>query len=385
MLIPGDVEMGRVEARNRRRERKLWNRPTLTPSLGCKTCPQQRACGGLQTRLGLFDCMGHCCGKPDACSKVCRLKPGNFVQRVREIGGFDLGATPKQPVLATPDLPGVAPLIYHGQRRERLYTGQAIVLSLHRLLHRATGEPKFASETALRAAFGLSNETKIILTGTDQDPPLERWWAYGAETRAAIIAAIKGLGVSLVTTPNYSLFVNTPRWDDLHSMKRIALVNAEFLAGGVASALHVNARTDTDIDRWAAFVRSREEINCIAYEFTTGSARAERQEIHARWLAKLAAETSRPLRLIVRGGIEILPILTDAFEAVTVVETSAFLKAMKRRRAVVSGNAGLAWEFVPTEAGVPVDDVFEHNVRLTTAAIELMSAPPLSKPCVAAA
>lgn len=385
MLIPGTVETGRVEARNRRRERKLWNRPTLTPSLGCMTCPQQGVCGGLQTRLGLFDCMGHCCGKPDACSKVCRLKAGDFVQRVREIGGFDLGATPKSRVLATPDLPRVAPLIYHGQRRERLYTGPAVVLSLHRLLHRATGEPKFASEAALRAAFGLSDETKIILTGTDQDPPLERWWAYGAETRAAIIAAIKGLGVSLVTTPNYSLFVNTPRWDDLHSMKRIALVNAEFLTGGIASALHVNARTDTDIDRWAAFVRSREEINWVAYEFTTGSARAERQKVHARWLAKLAAGTARPLKLIVRGGIDILPILTDAFEAVTVVETSAFMKAMKRHRAVVSGNAGLAWEFGPTEAGAPVDDLFEHNVRLTTAAIELMSAPPLSKPGAAAA
>lgn len=377
--MPQPLEPGRIEARNRRRERKLWNRPSLTPSLGCGTCPQQGICGGLQTRLGLFDCMGHCCGEPAECSKVCRLKAQDFVQRVREIGGFDLGTTPRAAVIAAPDLPRAVPMIYHGQRRERLYTGPVVVLSLHRLLHRASGEPKFGSEAELRAAFGLSPETKIVLTGTDQDPPLERWWAYGAERRAAAIAALKTLGVSLVTTPNYSLFVDTPRWDDLHSMKRIALVNAEFLAGGLASALHVNARTDTDVDRWAAFVESREEVNWIAYEFTTGSARVERQEIHARWLAKLARRTSRPLKLIVRGGIEILPILTDAYEAVTVIETSAFMKAMKRQRAILSGNAGLAWEFLPTEAGAPVDGIFEHNVRLTTEAIELLSAPTLAK------
>lgn len=385
MLIPEIIDPGRIEARNRRRERKLWNRPTLTPSLGCGTCPQLGICGGLQTRLGLFDCMGHCCDKPAECSKVCRWKAQDFVQRVREIGGFDLGTTPRAPLIAAPGLPRVAPLIFHGQRRERLYTGPAVALSLQRLLHRATGEPKFGSESDLRAAFGLRPETKIVLTGTDQDPPLERWWAYGVERRAAAIAALKTLGVSLVTTPNYSLFVDTPRWDDLHSMKRIALVNAEFLAGGLASALHVNARTDTDLDRWAAFVQPREEINWIAYEFTTGSARAERQEVHARWLARLANRTSRPLKLIVRGGIDILPILTDAYEAVTVIETSAFMKAMKRQRAILSGNAGLAWESVPTEAGAPVDDIFEHNIRLTTEAIELLSAPALLPTGAAAA
>ena len=385
MLMPQAVQPGRIEARNRRRERKLWNRPTLTPSLGCGSCPQLSVCGGLQTRLGLFDCMGHCCGEPAGCSKVCRLKPHDFVQRVREIGGFDLGSTPRAPVIATPNLPRVAPMVYHGQRRERLYTGPVVALSLHRLLHRASGEPKFASEAELRAAFGLSPGTKIVLTGTDQDPPLERWWAYGAERRAAAIAALRELGVSLVTTPNYSLFVDTPRWDDLHSMKRIALVNSEFLNGGLASALHVNARTDTDIDRWAVFVEPREEINWIAYEFTTGSARVERQEIHARWLARLAGRTSRPLKLIVRGGVEILPILIDAYEEVTVIETSAFMKALKRQRAILSGNAGLAWESLPTEAGAPVDDMFEHNVRLTTEAIELLSAPPLSKTGAAAA
>src|SRR5688572_27900838 len=104
--------------------------------------------------------MGHCCGEAEECWKVCRLEAKVFLPRVRKIGGFDLGATPRAPVITAPDLPRVAPMIYHGQRRARLYTGPVAVLSLHRLLHRATGEPKFESEATLRRAFGLSPGTK---------------------------------------------------------------------------------------------------------------------------------------------------------------------------------------------------------------------------------
>jgi hypothetical protein len=54
----------------------------------------------------------------------------------------------------------------------------------------------------------------------------------------------------MATTPNYSLFVDRPRWDDLHAMKRIAIVHGEFLEAGMPGALHVNGRTDRDFERW---------------------------------------------------------------------------------------------------------------------------------------
>jgi len=362
VLTPHQTHQSEGEARNRRRERRLWDQPNLTPSLGCSSCPEVGLCGGLHTKFGLFDCMGHCCQMPDTCSKVCRLKAADFTQRVREIGGFDLGNTPRSLPVPAPALPVVVPVVYHGNNRERLYGGPAVALSLYRVLRRATGEPRFVTESELRAEFRLSPDTVIILTGTDQDPPLERWWRYGVR-RPEIIATLRRLGVKIVTTPNYSLFANSPRWDDMHSMKRIALVNSEFLLAGLASALHVNARSDTDVQRWIRFVSDREEISHLAYEFTTGSGRAERREIHAHWLSKIAKSAGRPLTLIVRGGTEVLPILAEAFHSLIVLETSAFMKTMKRRRAVVDGNAGLSWEHVPTAADSPLDDVFEHNVR----------------------
>lgn len=146
-------------------------------------------------------------------------------------------------------------------------------------------------------------------------------------------------------------------------MKRIAIVYAEFLEGGLPSALHVNARSDTDIDRWTSFVAERSEITHVAYEFTTGSGRAERRKIHARWLARLGRSVNRALTIVVRGGFEILPILTDAFESVVVLETSTFMKTMKRQRAVIGVKGELTWERAFTATDATLDDLFEHNIE----------------------
>ncbi|MGH7268007.1 MAG: hypothetical protein ACREMB_24585 [Candidatus Rokuibacteriota bacterium] len=87
--------------------------------------------------------------------------------------------------------------------------------------------------------------------------------------------------MALVTTPNFSLFADQPCWDDLHSIKRIALVHEEFLSEGLPAALHINARTDQDWERWRAYVAVRPEVTHIAFEFATGAGRAERIKWYA--------------------------------------------------------------------------------------------------------
>ena len=137
------------------------------------------------------------------------------------------------------------------------------------MFDRRSGAPRFTDHAALCTAFAIKPGTTIVLTGTDRDPPLERWWGLGEAKRRTIIRALKGAGVGLVTTPNYSLFLDRPRWDDLHAMMRIAIVHEEFLREGMPAALHVNGRTETDFRRWTAYVAARPEITHLAYEFTT--------------------------------------------------------------------------------------------------------------------
>jgi hypothetical protein len=212
----------------------------------------------------------------------------------------------------------------------------------------------------LREKFGLKPNTAVILTGTSTDSKLERWWSLGTR-RAEAIRALKKLGVSFVTTPNYSLFADQPRWDDLYSMKRIALVHQEFLEAGMPAALHVNARTERDWERWGDFIGCRPEITHVAYEFATGAGWGGRIDWHRERLSALRATVARPLRLVMRGGVTILPQLANVFEEVTCLETSTFVKTIRRKAAVVRTDGAVRWRHAPTGQDEPLDALLDRN------------------------
>ncbi|SMH62822.1 DUF4417 domain-containing protein [Azospirillum agricola] len=347
--------------RNVRRERKLWHEPEIAiGSLGCAACPDFRVCGGLKLRTAFFDCLQFCCGKPDECDRVCRNHP-EFADRVREVGTFDLDTVPHAPVLTAPALPRIVPIIYDRTSRRQPLPLDAVALPLYSMFDRRSGMPRHTSHAALCEAFVVRPGSTLVLTGTDEDAPLERWWELGAARRQPIIQSMKAAGIGLVTTPNFSLFLDRPRWDDLHAMKRIATIHSEFLNEGLPAALHVNGRTDMDFRRWTDYVASRPEITHVAYEFTTGTAR--RPERHAKWLAELATTVNRPLHLVVRGGLKALPVLAGKFASVTLLDTSIYMKTIMRQRAFPKSNSALGWASAPTERGAPIDDLFEDNFR----------------------
>ncbi len=368
--------------RNPRRERRLWHDESRnTPSLGCLGCRDRELCGVLRMKAAFFDCLQFCCGTPESCDRVCRNHP-DYVDRVREVGGFALDNVPRAPLLEAPELPRLMPVIFHGNRRALAVPYSVATLPLYRMFDRRSGAPRFADHASLCAAFGIAPGTVIMLTGTDRDPPLERWWGFGEEVRRVVIRALKSVGVKLVTTPNYSLFLDRPRWDDLHAMKRIALVHEEFLSEGMPAALHVNGRTDTDFRRWSAYVAARPEITHLAYEFTTGTGLAGQREQHAAWLAGVAAAAGRPLHLVMRGGVEVLPILSPAFARLTVLDTSIFMKTMMRRRAVPAANVRLAWRRATTATGVPLDDLFAHNLATVDGWLAGIAVPSIAAECL---
>lgn len=362
-------------ARNSRKERRLWHDEMRNPlSLGCSGCPELGSCGGLRLDLRSFDCLDFCCKNPSTCDRVCRNNP-DYVERVREVGGFDLTSIPRARPLAAPELPPVVPVLFHGSRRTSPIAASAAALPLYHMLDRRTGEPRYASHEALCAAYGIAPGTPLVLTGTDRDHPLESWWSLSGERRRAIIRAAKAAGVVMATTPNFSLFSDRPRWDDLHAIMRIALAHWEFMEEGLPAALHVNGRTEADFARWSAYLASRPEITHVAYEFATGTGWAGRRKQHAAWLTSLAQSVGHPLTLIVRGGVDVLPSLASAYARVTVLETNVFMKTMMRQRATPAGTGTPpSWQASPTPSGAPLDGLLADNL----AAVEtwLSSGPP---------
>lgn len=360
-----------------RHVRQLWHDERQNPpALGCGACPEKRLCGGVCVAAPYFDCLTYCCNKPNECGSVCRLHP-RFADRMWEIRGLDLGNVPRSRPLPAPPVPRSAPILFHGNRRSTAVAPSCAALPLYAMFNRASGEARTASPEALRSTYRLAPNTSLLLTGTDEDPPIERWWELGAPRRAAIIRAMRQAGVSMATTPNYSLTLNVPRWDDLYAMKRIGLVHAEFLDEGMPAALHVNGRTDVDFKRWAEFVTARDEITHVAYEFTTGPGWAARRRQHTAWLTGLAANVGRPLHLVVRGGIDLLGPFIGAFAGVTILETDSFMKTMMRQRAVLSDQGRMNWQASPTEPDAPLDELLATNMATMQAYLELLMAAAL--------
>jgi len=366
--------------RNRRREKKLWqNERTGTPSLGCVVCAEFRVCGGLVTDAKSFDCMRHCCDGAVDCDKVCPRNPKRFCGSMREIKTFELNTIEPIEGVAHPRLPKIVPMVMHGQSHSVPLALEAAAIPFSKLFDKRDGRLRFNSAAELRSYFKLSEETKIVVSGVSEDPPLEAWWGLGAEKRKSVLGRFSALGIQIFTSPNFSLFSNRPRHDDLHSMKRIAIAWSEMTEIGLPCALHVNGRTPRDFERWIEFVKCHPEIQCLSYEFGTGSGQAGRFEQHADWVMSIAKSVGRELGLIFRGRNELIRPFEKVFKSVTFIDTTSFMKSVKRQRFVPVGNHRFEWRSSPTPLREPIDELLSINVAGYAAWLSDQAASATSK------
>lgn len=342
---------------------KLWDDPSRhAQSLGCPTCLERDRCGGVHTDAGVLDCRDLCtCADQSTCDLVCRFNPSLFVARMREVRGLDFHSTPRTSANGVPTMPLVVPLIYHRYSRSAVLDEPVVALSLYDLVNLATGTLRVTSRADLAARFLIPEGAEVIVSGVDKDVPIERWWS--SKDRGSLLASLNELGVTLVTTPNYSVLTDVPRTDNLHAMKRILLTWTEMASTGMPTALHVNARTEHDYIRWGDLIIERKEIEILAFEFASGCGWGERIDWHVTQLCGLADRVGRPLAIVIRGGGRKLKELRRHFAQVTLVETEAFARTIKRRRAYISKTGHLKWVKVSTPVGAPVDGLLAHNVR----------------------
>lgn len=342
----------------------LTHDPDAYPvALGCASCSHIAECGGLCVKAPIFDCLDMCCNTPETCTRICRKQPAAvFVDQVREIGGFGLSDVPRAPVVNHTVNTEIMPLVYHGSRRAHVLRNEAFALPLPDLVNFRWGRLRFPDRAALCAHYRIPVDTQIILTGVNLDHRIEPWWRLG-ERRVEVIEEMRRIGIDLVTTPNFSVILDQPRTDDMHAIKRILVTFAEFASGGIACALHPNGRTERDFERWGDEIAARPEITTLAYEFITGPGRKARQSWHLNRLAYLSARAGRDLDIVVRGDPSVISFLRQHFRKVIYVETTAFMKSLKRQRAERVGNNRLRWVASPTAAEETVDDLFVHNLQ----------------------
>ncbi|SHM66763.1 protein of unknown function [Sphingobium sp. YR657] len=348
-------------SRKQRAFKSLWSKPDAPMSLGCIDCPERATCGGQTVDGSSYSCLDQCCGKPETCQIVC-TDAHIYPDRIREVKGLDL-ETPSGPLHLLPTLPRYLPMMFHGSALEKAVDTAMVAIPLYRFFDR-NGTCRFEDMAAVRSTFKLGPNTQIVLSGVAQDHEVERWWKLEQAGRAKAIAQLRHLGIALVTTPNFSLIVDRPRWDDLHSMRRIVLAYHELISQGQPAALHVNGRTQKDFERWGTYIANHSEVTHIAYEFTTGTRNPRRMMQHANWLSELASASTRRLGLLLRGGSMVSGLLADHFD-VTFIDSSPFGKAQHREVACLDERGQRRWAKRPTLRGQPVNALLEENIRVS--------------------
>lgn len=334
--------------------------------LGCANCADRALCGELHlqnTGAPILSCMEHCtCADPGKCDVVCPTNAPDFVRRFHEVDGWDLKTIPRAREVPMPSLPDWIPLIHGNLSGPRSLDEPTVALPLTYALIGAGKTVRGRTAAELRRAYGARPSQGWVLSGTEGDPSVERIWSLPDLSRVA--RQLRHAGAVMATTPNFSLMVDTPRHDNFHAMKRIAWAWFRMTQGGLCTALHLNARTDHDFDRWTHFVRSRPEINAVAFEFLTGSATNASAQLYAERLRHFAKGIGRPISLIMRGRADLKAQLAEAFQQVVLLDASPYMRATKRRKAFVGASGTLSHAFTPTVVASQARALLLHNIHI---------------------
>ena len=329
---------------------RLWH---LEPALGCVGCFMKTECGGWHDD-GL-DCFeANCCGKTKTCQYAC-VRSDNFLKVYRDTGGFSSFQKweLRQEVA---DWPEYIPVIQNKSSRRALIHRPIIAVPTSKLLRWGNnGEKAYYSKQNFYDVFKLDSRTEVLAVSVEKDPALESFWKYRLVRDYA--RRLRMLGIQRAICPDFSTAVNVPRLDNLANRRRSLICAEEFSAAGISVVPFLLATHEFDWLFWLSFLKEHSEINTVAKEFQTGASRKTIGEWHAQWLLRLEQELGRGLHLIAVGGRRLIPLLSK-MRGLTILDSTPFMKAMKRRRLMIKNHQ---WSLCRTPRGEPIDELLAHN------------------------
>lgn len=134
---------------------------------------------------------------------------------------------------------------------------------MRRVMSRVLGEPGEPlhpqgrwEERGAHDVLGLGPDQKAVLMGYSPDALLERMW----ERRHAdkLLDRIAQMGFDLVTSPDFSVYGDQPRFEHLFNMRRAMVFTQELVDRGVNAIPSVYWFRLEDLDRWLQWVEETE-------------------------------------------------------------------------------------------------------------------------------
>lgn len=329
--------------------------------LVCGQCAWSDPCGGMGgVQQSLHGCFTHCM-TPGLCEKltwVCPCRGDIFRSLVRDVGG--LHDRPWQPLLGPEArLPRYIPMLRHGRKRTSPFARPMVGISIRDLLPR-NGEhnyyPVATTPDGLRDRFGIARGAPLLVSGVAPDHVIESYWAYRNVTD--VPARLAELGITAMTTPNFSFFSDAPRTHTLFARKRIMITAEELSVHRIAVIPHVNALTKSDWKFWEELLALQTHLTYVAKEFQTGN-RDPRKGLRAiDELRGIQDRLGRAIHPVVIGGAQYVQPFAQHFSSFTIADSHPFMRAMHRRMLVGHG-ARVRSHYSPLD----LDTLLELNVR----------------------
>lgn len=334
-------------------------------------------CGGLakvgesNSMLGCFEpCTG--CVDSTRCTFTCPSRK-DFIRRISAAGMLQPVAHPRFPKFEASALPRYLTVVQGGVYFERPINLQFAALNLAEVFHgdKAQGIPfgrRVLTAESVRKEWGLSAESKIVLSGVSKDQPLECLWSnHQSVDLAGQVAALRVAGV---TAPNFTFWKEKPRFHNMWNRRRMLKMCERFAAAGVPVIPHINSTHPADWDFWFSYLREHPELVAVCLEFRTGNRRFEVRDRKIAALYDLRERLGREIHPIITGNIEAASLVGQYFLFYTAVDSTPVIKTIKRQRMVATDDKITMWRTAPVAAKTCMADAFDANYRDHAAGVD---------------
>ncbi|WP_437769004.1 DUF4417 domain-containing protein [Sorangium sp. So ce764] len=306
--------------------------------------------------FGCFSACGACGVEQGKCDYTCPRKP-SFWRDWVEVGGLEPKQRRELPTLEL-QLPLYVPMVRHGSNRDDALPLDVVALNTFDVMDSAAWA-RHASAASLRERFQIAPNAQILLVSVNQDRYIESFWAHRDEAR---LAALAQLGVSAMTTPNFSFFDDAPRLQSVRNFWRILRTAEDLADAGITPILHVNALSREDWRMWARVLRDNPAVRHVCKEFQTGLTDPQRAAEAIDSLRWLQDDVGRQLHPLVVGGRRVTHQVARHFSSFTIVDSVPFFATVKRKRIVVNGLS-ITQINNPTASEETLDALLQDNVQ----------------------
>lgn len=286
----------------------------------------------------------------------------NWLADIRNVGFNDISAKQTPSV----SMPAFIPAVKRGS--QKILQGNIppiVAVSLSNIV----SKKELSMPTGdIRSKFGIHPKSKVLLLCYAKDGLIEKLWSRHKE----VFKTIASLGFDIVTSVNYSVWLDHPHAERLINLKRNLITFQELQDLEIPAVPHIYWTGRKDLIRWRDWLASNKRVNMVAINLQT-----ERERGNVIWnqtledLKYLVSILDRPLHFLITGPSK----PERVRQLLSILPTFTLTNGINARRAasgylIKEDRGSLRFEH---NNAMPKNEILEKNIKFYE---ELMAENP---------